>query len=502
MATITGASPAIRNYSLFIDGVWTESRSGKFVDNRNPARIAEVLGHVPLALESEVDAAVDAAERAFKTWRRTPAPRRGKIVAAAASILARRKEEVARALTLEEGKILREARGEVERSINILDFIAGESRRFGGETLPSELENNFCYTVRQPLGVVAVITPWNFPVAIPCWKIAPALVAGNTVVFKPATLTPLTASLVVEVFAEAGLPPGCLNMVLGSGGQVGDRLVRHAAVRAVSFTGSNEIGGRLYAQGAERMIKVQCEMGGKNPVVVLEDADLELAAAATASGAFGSTGQRCTATSRAVVVDSIADRFAEAVVQRARAYKIGNGLDESVDMGPSVDEGQMRTVLHYLDEGRREGARLLCGGERLRGGEYDGGWFVAPTVFDHVGRGMSVAQEEIFGPVLSIQRVRDFDEALEAANDVRFGLASSIFTRDCNLMFRFVEEIETGIAHVNSGTVGGEAQLPFGGIKATGVGPREQGTAALDFYSEVKTVYVDYTGQKRQGNLY
>ena len=500
MATISGA--ATRNYSLFVDGAWTESRSTKFVENRNPARTADVLGLIPLALPEEVDAAVEAAERAFQRWRRTPAPRRGAVVAGAAVIMRRRKEELARALTLEEGKILREARGEVERGINILDFIAGEARRLGGETLPSELEYNFCYTVRQPLGVVAVVTPWNFPVAIPCWKIAPALVAGNTVVFKPSTLTPLTASMVVEIFQEAGLPAGCLNLVLGSGGQVGDRLVGHRAVRAVSFTGSNEVGGRLYAQGAERMIKVQCEMGGKNPLVVLEDADLDLAVTSTVSGAFGSTGQRCTATSRAVVVESVADRFVEAVVERARALQVGNGLDESVDMGPSVDEGQLRTVLQYIDEGRREGARLCCGGERLRGDEYDGGFFVAPTVFDRVDRRMRIAQEEIFGPVLSVQRVRDFDEALETANDVRFGLASSIFTRDCNRIFRFIDETEAGITHVNSATVGGEAQLPFGGIKATGIGPREQGTAALDFYTEVKTVYVDYTGQQRKGNLY
>ena len=498
----TAARKATRSYELFIDGRWTASRSGKTVENRNPARIDEVLGLVPLALAEEVDAAVDAAAAAFPAGRRTPAPRRGAIVAKAAEIMTARKEELARALTVEEGKILREARGEVQRSINVLEFMAGESRRLGGDTLPSELEFNFCYTMRQPLGVVAVVTPWNFPVAIPCWKIAPALVAGNTVVFKPATLTPTTASLVVEVFEAAGLPPGCLNMILGSGGQAGERLIGHRQVRAISFTGSNEVGARLYARGAERMIKVQCEMGGKNPAVVLEDADLDLAVTSTVQGAFGSTGQRCTATSRAVVAESIADRFAEMVVERARRLKVGNGLDESVDMGPSVDEGQMATVLRFLDEGKREGARLLCGGERLLGGEHERGYFVAPTVFDHVAPGMAVAQEEIFGPVLSIQRVRDFEEALRVANDVRFGLASSIFTRDANLVFRFIDEIETGITHVNSGTVGGEAQLPFGGIKATGVGPREQGTGALDFYTEIKTVYVDYTGQKRQGNLY
>src|SRR5688572_27889334 len=497
MATI-----ATRTYQLFINGEWRDSRSPKFVENRNPARIQEILGLVPLASPDEVDEAVDAAREAFPAWRRKPAPQRGTIIARAAEIMTRRKEELAQALTLEEGKILRESRGEVQRSINVLEYMAGESRRLGGETLPSELEYNFCYTIKQPLGVVAIVTPWNFPVAIPCWKIAPALVAGNTVVFKPATLTPGTASLVVEIFREAGLPSGCLNMILGSGSQAGERLIDHADIRAVSFTGSNEIGARLYAQGARRMIRVQCEMGGKNPLVVLEDADLELAAAATAQGAFGSTGQRCTATSRVVVMESVADRFAEMVVKRARAMKVGSGLDESVDMGPSVDESQMNTVLRYLEIGPQEGAQLLCGGDRLRGPEYDGGYFIAPTVFDHVRREMRIVQEEIFGPALCLQRVRSFDEALDVANDVRYGLASSIFTNDANKIFRFIDETEAGITHINSGTVGGEAQLPFGGIKATGIGPREQGSTALDFYTEIKTVYVDYTGLRREGNLY
>ncbi len=497
MATI-----ATRTYPLLINGQWRESRSPKFVENRNPARIQEILGLVPLASVEEVDEAVQAARDAFPAWRHRPAPLRGAIIASAAQIMTRRKEELARALTREEGKILRESRGEVQKGINILEFIAGEARRLGGETVPSELEYNFCYTIRQPLGVVAVVTPWNFPVAIPCWKIAPALLAGNTVVFKPATLTPMTASLVMEIFEEAGLPPGCANMVLGSGGQVGERLVNHTAVRAISFTGSNDVGSRLYAQGAQRMIKVQCEMGGKNPLVVLEDADLDLAVGATVQGAFGSTGQRCTATSRAVVMESVADRFVEMVVARAKGFKVGDGLDESVDMGPSVDEGQMNTVLRGIEIGQQEGARLLCGGCRMKGGEYDGGYFIAPTVFDHVQPKMHIAQEELFGPVLSIQRVRSFEEALKVANDVRFGLASSIFTYDANKIFRFIDEIESGITHINSGTVGGEAQLPFGGIKATGVGPREQGKTALEFFTEIKTVYVDYTGQKRQSNLY
>jgi len=496
------ATLATRTYPLFIKGEWWDCRSPKFVENRNPARTSEILGFVPFASAPEVKEAVEAAAAALPEWRRKPAPQRGAIIARAAQIMTARKEELARALTREEGKILRESLGEVQKSINILEFMAGEARRLGGETLPSELESNFCFTMRQPLGVVAVITPWNFPVAIPCWKIAPALVAGNTVVFKPATLTPVTASIVVEILEQAGLPAGCLNMVLGSGGEVGSRLVQHSAVRAVSFTGSNEVGSGLYSQGARRMIKVQCEMGGKNPLVVLEDADLDLAVAATVQGAFGSTGQRCTATSRVVVMEPIADRFVEMVADRARKMKVGDGLDEGVDMGPSVDEAQMNTVLRYLETGRQEGARLICGGERLRGGTFDGGYFVAPTVFDCVQRDSRLAQEEIFGPVLSVQRVRSFEEAMETANDVRFGLAASIFSNDASRIFRFIDEIECGIAHVNSGTIGGEAQLPFGGIKATGIGPREQGKTALDFYTEIKTVYIDYTGQKRQINLY
>jgi acyl-CoA reductase-like NAD-dependent aldehyde dehydrogenase len=496
------ASMDLPTYRLFINGEWRESRTRRFVENRNPAMIQEVLGHVPLACIEEADEAIESAAAAFPEWRHRPSPRRGAILARAAQIMTARKEELSRTLTREEGKVLRESRGEVQRAINVLEFNAGESRRSGGQIIPTELEDNLCYTVRQPLGVVALITPWNFPVAIPCWKIAPALVAGNTVVFKPATLTPMTAAMVVEIFQEAGLPAGCLNMVLGTGGEVGERLVDNPKVRAVSFTGSNEIGSRLYARGAQRMIRVQCEMGGKNPVLVLEDADLDLAVTATIQGAFGSTGQRCTATSRVVIVQEVADRFIEKLLQKTAGLKSGDGLDETVDVGPSVDETQMNTVLQYIEIAKREGATLLCGGERLRGDACSKGFFVAPTIFDHVSRDSRVAQEEIFGPVLAIQRVQNFEEGMDVANDVRFGLSSSIFSNDAVRIFRFIEGIETGITHINSGTVGGEAQVPFGGMKATGIGPREQGTTALDFYTELKAVYIDYTGRKRDTNVY
>jgi aldehyde dehydrogenase (NAD+) len=371
-----------------------------------------------------------------------------------------------------------------------------------GETIQSELPSNFAYTIKQPLGVVACITPWNFPVAIPVWKIAPALVAGNSVVFKPASLTPATAIRIVELFEEAGLPKGVLNLVIGSGAEVGDEILNHPAVKAVSFTGSNEIGIRLYEQVSRRGAKVQCEMGGKNPVVVLEDADLNLAVESTAQGAFGSSGQRCTATSRAVVVNDVADEFVRRLTARAQSMRIGNGADPGTEMGPSVDENQFKTVLRYIEVGREDGAQLACGGQRATGEGLEKGYFVQPTVFDHVKPDMRIAREEVFGPVLSVIRVKDFDEAMTAANDSEYGLSSSIFSNDAARIFRFVDEIETGMTHINSPTTGGEAHIPFGGIKATGIGDREQGSTALDFYTEIKVVYVDYTGRKREGNLY
>jgi acyl-CoA reductase-like NAD-dependent aldehyde dehydrogenase len=489
-------------YRNFVGGEWVASESSKSTPNLNPADTRDVLGHIPLSTTDEARRAVDAARAAFPAWRATPAPVRGSILFRAQAILDKEKEELARLLTREEGKTVKEALGEIQRSINILEYIAAEGRRIGGHTVPSELPHNFCYTVRQPVGVVACITPWNFPVAIPVWKIAPALVSGNTVVFKPASLTPATATAVVSIFERAGVPKGVLNMVLGSGGTVGNALLDHDAVHAVSFTGSNEVGAEIYARGARRMIRVQAEMGGKNPVVVLADADLDLAVEATAQGAFGSTGQRCTATSRVIVEEGIADRFVERLVARARKVRVGSGLEASTDMGPAVDKAQLETDLKYVEIGKAEHATLALGGSQLEGGAFANGHFVEPTVFDHVKMSMRVAQEEIFGPVIAVVRVKDFDEAMTAANDVRFGLSSAIFTTDATTVFRFADRIEAGIVHVNSGTPGGEAQLPFGGMKGTGVGPREQGSTALDFFTEIKTVYVDYTGQSRKSALY
>ena len=489
-------------YRSFINGEWHSSTSGRTAPNINPANIDDTIGTIELASRDEARQAVEAAYSVFLSWKRTPAPARGRIVAKAARLMEDRKEELAQAITREEGKTISEARGETQRAINVVEFCAGESRRMTGETIPSELPANFAYTIKEPHGVVACITPWNFPIAIPAWKIAPALVAGNTVVFKPATLTPFTATLLTEIFVEAGLPKGVLNLVLGSGSDAGDEIVNHPAVRAISFTGSTETGLKLYAQVAPRGVKVQAEMGGKNPVVVLEDCDMALAVESTAQGAFGSTGQRCTATSRAVVIDKVADEFVRKIVERAKSFKLGRGDDEGNHIGPSVDEGQFNTVLKYIDIGREDGAELLCGGKRASGDGLDSGYFVEPTVFDRVTPDMRIAREEIFGPVLSVLRVKDFDEAMRVANDSEYGLSSSVFTNDTNLVYRFVDEIESGMTHINSPTTGGEAHIPFGGTKNTGLGAREQGSTSLDFYTELKVVYVDYTGTKREGNLY
>ena len=493
MTTATVTAPLCRN---FINGRWVESRSGQTIERRNPANLQEVTSVAPLSTREEVREAIAAAKAAFPAWRDTPAPVRGKMLARAAALMEKQKDALARTLCREEGKTLKESLVEVQRSINILEFTAGEGRRMGGETIPSELAKNVAYTIKQPLGVVGAITPWNFPIAIPAWKVAPALVAGNTVVLKPAELTPECAVKVVEIFQEAGAPAGVLNMVLGAGEEVGDELLQDREVRAISFTGSNEVGSHIYSQSARQMKKCQCEMGGKNPVVVLRDADLALATEAVALGAFGSSGQRCTATSRVVVEDAIADEFVKMLVERTRKLKVGSGLDADVDVGPVVDDQQLKTVLRYLETGKKE-ARQLLGGERLGGREYENGYFVAPTVFDHVSWNSVIAQEEIFGPVLSVIRVADFEEALRVANSVKYGLSSSIYTNDARRIFEFIERIETGITHVNAPTVASEAQIPFGGVKSTGVGLREMGRVAIDFYTELKAVYIDYTGRKQ-----
>jgi len=396
-------------------------------------------------------------------------------------------------MTREEGKILKEARGEVLKGISLIEYYAGAGYRIGGQTLPSEARDCFTYTVRQPIGVVGLIAPWNFPWAIPVWKSAPAIVAGNTVVFKPATLTPATAALLVEIYEEAGLPPGVFNVLVGSGSDVGEAIVDSPQVRAVSFTGSNAIGSQLYVKAASRGARVTCEMGGKNAVIVMPDANLEKAAIAIRDGAFGSTGQRCTATSRVIALEGTKEPLLERLVDYAKKIRVGPGLDESVDMGPAVDESQWQTDLRYIEVGKAEGARLVVGGGKPKG--LDQGYFVEPTIFDNVSPNMRIFREEIFGPVLSIAKARNLEEAIRMANAVEYGLTTSIFTQDVDSIMRFIDEVETGMVHVNEPTIGGEAQLPFGGIKATGVGWREMAEEGLNFFTELKTVFINYSGQ-------
>ena len=476
----------------YIAGKWYHPESDSMVKNVNPSDTDDVIATFPRAGAADALRAIEVAQKTFESWRKVPAPERGRIVWRAVEIARRRHEELAQTLSREEGKIIKEARGEITKGINVMEFYAGEGFRIEGKTLPSEAPDTFTYTLRRPLGVVGLITPWNFPWAIPVWKSAPALVAGNTVVFKPAELTPATASLMVEIFEEAGLPPGVLNMVVGSGSIVGQVIVDHPAVKALSFTGSNDIGGALYVSAARRGAKVTCEMGGKNAVVVMWDADIERVIPAVHGGAFGSTGQRCTATSRLIVHPDVKDQLLDALLEKARGIKIGNPLDETVHMGPAVDQKQLDQDMRYIEIARSEGARLLLGGEL----ETDAGkgFFVKPTIFDNVEPPMRIFREEVFGPVLSVATASNLNEAIKMANAVEFGLTTSIFTRDIDHAMRYVEEAEAGMIHINEPTIGGEAQLPFGGVKATGVGDREMAQEGLNFFTELKTVFINFSG--------
>jgi acyl-CoA reductase-like NAD-dependent aldehyde dehydrogenase len=491
-----------RKYKNFINGQWVDTSSGKYVPNINPANTDDIIGHAPQSTREEAKAAIEAAKAAFPAWRATPAPQRGRILAKAVQLCYERKEELARTMTREEGKVLNESRGEVQKAINLLEYYSGQSFRIEGRTYPSEMPSTFVYTVRQPLGVVSCITPWNFPFCIPVWKTAPALVAGNCVVFKAASNTPGCAELLVKIYEDAGIPKGVINLVYGGGGVVGDEFVNNPAIRAVSFTGSCEVGGEVAKQAASHLAKVTCEMGGKNPFVVMDDADLDLAVEGCAQGAFGSTGQRCTATSRLILHKPIADKFLEKLIERVKKIRVGDGMEDGVSMGPAVDKSQFETDLRYIEIANKEGCKCLVGGSALTEGKLAKGYFVAPTVFDGVTPEKTLAQEEVFGPVLAVFRVKDFEEAMTIANGVQFGLTCSIYTSDANLVMRFTDRIEAGMVHINSPTVGGEAQLPFGGLKATGYGSREMSEEGLNFFTELKTVFYDYTGMKRQTNIY
>jgi aldehyde dehydrogenase (NAD+) len=476
------------------------SRSGAVFENRNPADRGDLIGLFPQSVAEDAAEALAAASRAFRSWRLVPAPRRAEILFRAAQIIADRKEIFAREMTREMGKVLEETRGDVQEAIDMTYFMAGEGRRQYGQTVPSELRDKFAMSVRQPIGVCSVITPWNFPMAIPSWKIVPALVCGNTVVFKPASLTPLSAVNFVAVLEEAGVPRGVVNLVCG-GSDIGTILSTDEGVAVVSFTGSTAVGRLVNQNAAAGFKKVHLEMGGKNVVIIMDDAQLDLAVEGCLWGGFGTTGQRCTAASRIVVHERVYDTFLEAFARRAKALRVGNGLDEGVQMGPSVSDEQRATVMKYVEIGKQERAKLIAGGCPLTAGPYADGFFHEPTIFGDVDPAMRIAREEIFGPVVSVMRCRSLEEAVAIGNDVAYGLSASIYTRDVNNAFAAMRDMYTGIFYVNAPTIGAEVHLPFGGTKATGNGHREAGVAALDVFSEWKSIYVDFSGRLQRAQI-
>jgi alpha-ketoglutaric semialdehyde dehydrogenase len=488
-------------YKNLVGGEWIESASGQTFPNINPADMNDLIGSFSRSNAEDVAKAVAAAKAAYRSWRRTPPPRRGEILLRAARLLAERKEAFASDMTREMGKALEEARGDVQEAIDMTFYMAGEGRRLFGQTTTSELPSKFCMSVRSPIGVCALVTPWNFPMAIPAWKIMPALICGNTVVIKPAEDTPLSACNLVKVLVEAGVPPGVVNYVSGYGPEAGAQLVHHPDVHVVSFTGSSEVGREVARAAADSFKHVCLEMGGKNVIMVMEDANLDLALDGAVWGGFGTSGQRCTASSRIVIQKSIYKTFAEKFVARARALRVGNGLDRAVQMGPLISKAQLETVERYVETGKKEGAQLLCGGSRLTGATYDSGWFYAPTVFGECQSSMKICQEEIFGPVVSLIPCDNLEQAIEIGNSVAYGLSSSIYTRDINVAFKAMQEMETGIFYVNAPTIGAETHLPFGGTKQTGNGHREAAVAALDFYSEWKSVYIDYSDKLQRAQI-
>jgi aldehyde dehydrogenase (NAD+) len=498
MTSLTTATPTCYN---FIDGEWVSSVSGKLFENRNPANTSDLIGLFQQSVAADAVRAVDAAHRAYQHWRLVPAPKRAELLFRVAQLLAERKEALARDMTLEMGKVLDETRGDVQEAIDMTYFIAGEGRRQYGQTVPSELRDKFAMSIRQPVGVAAIITPWNFPMAIPSWKIIPALVCGNTVVFKPATLTPLSALNFVKILEEAGIPRGVVNLVTGGGGDVGNALLVSDAVRIVSFTGSTDVGRIVSTQAAPSFKKVHLEMGGKNVVMVMDDANLDLAVEGCLWGGFGTSGQRCTAASRVVVHQTVYRRFLEQFVERARALRVGDGLEPSTQMGPSISQGQLETVTKYVQIGTQEGARLVCGGHLLSSGAHANGYFHEPTIFADVQPAMRIAQEEIFGPVVSVIPCKSFEDAVVVGNGVQYGLSASIYTQDVNRAFSAMRDMYTGIFYVNAPTIGAEVHLPFGGTKSTGNGHREAGTAALDVFSEWKSVYVDFSGKLQRAQI-
>jgi alpha-ketoglutaric semialdehyde dehydrogenase len=487
-------------YQLFIAGRWVDAVDGATFESVNPADTRDVVGRFQAGTPADVAMAVRAADMASAAWKATPAPKRGEILYRFGALMAEHKERLARAMTREMGKVLAEARGDVQEGIDIAFLMAGEGRRMSGDTVPSELPDKWAMSIRQPLGIAGIVTPWNFPMAIPCWKMMPALVAGNTVVFKPSSDAPLCATLLVELMDEAGFPPGVVNLVTGAGGDVGNAIIDNPDIRVVSFTGSSETGRAIGERAGRKLKRLSLELGGKNAVVVLRDADLDLATDGILWSAFGTTGQRCTACSRVIVDRAVADDLVARLESRARTLKLGSGLDETVDVGPLVNAPAADKVERYVEVGRNEG-ELVIGGARARDGDLARGHFFAPTIFHGVAPMATIAQEEIFGPVLSVIPVDGYDEAMTAANQVKYGLSASVYTRDVNTAFRAMRDFETGIVYINAGTTGAETHLPFGGWKDTGNGHREAGHVALDTFTEWKAIYVDFSGKLQRAQI-
>ncbi|MFC4808054.1 alpha-ketoglutaric semialdehyde dehydrogenase GucD [Paenibacillus sp. GCM10023250] len=477
----------IRNY---IGGQWKAPAGGGSTPSINPARKSEIVGYVPDSQIGDLNEAVEAAEAARRSWRKLSGAQRGALLFKAADAMERRLDEIGRTMSREMGKTFAEAKGETARGVAILRYYAGEGMRKIGDVIPSTDADAFMFTTRSPLGVVGVISPWNFPVAIPVWKMAPALIYGNAVVWKPATETAVTAAAIAECFHEAGLPAGVVNMVIGGGRVIGQGIAAHPGIHGVTFTGSNEVGKQIGQTALSRGAKYQLEMGGKNPIVIAADADLDLAVEATISGGLRSTGQKCTATSRVIVVRDVYEAFKEKLVSQVKALKVGDGLEASTWLGPCANEKQLETVMSYINRGKEEGAELLCGGERPDGAELADGFYVTPAVFDRVTSGMAIAQEEIFGPVLTLIEADDFESAIGLANDTEFGLSASIYTRDIGNVLSFVHEVDAGLVRINAETAGVELQAPFGGMKQSSSHSREQGQAAIEFYTSVKTVFI------------
>ena len=484
----------------YIDGRWTDASSGEAFEDLDPAT-GEVIATATRSAKADVDRAVDAARRAADAWRLYPAPKRGEILYRAGEIMLKRKDELAREMTIEMGKVLAEAKGDVQEGIDMTYYIAGEGRRQFGDVVPAELPNKWAMSMRHPLGVVAAITPWNFPFAIPTWKIMPALVLGNTVVFKPASFTPMLAVRLVEIMEEAGLPKGVLNLVLGPGGSLGDALVTHPGVDLVSFTGSSDVGAHICEIAGKLLKRVSCELGGKNAIVVLDDADIDLSLEGIVWSAFGTSGQRCTAASRVITHRGVSNEVIDKLVGRAKKLKMGHGLEASTDLGPVVSAEAQQKIHSYVGVAEKEGATVAAGGRIPTEGALAKGFFHEPTVLIDVKPNMRVAQEEIFGPVTAVIEVKDIDDAIRVLNSTKYGLSCSVYTRNVNNAFRFMRDAETGLVYVNAGTIGAEIQLPFGGMKSTGNGHREAGRAALDAYSEWKSIYIDYSGKLQRAQM-